>query len=224
MRGGLIAHRGGVFGTNFSENSLEAFSQAITKGTKGLECDLRKSKDGEIVIVHDPTIINGMEVINLNFKEIREIVPHICKAIDLLELVSQEAPSSYVVNLEIKEYDLYKDVFKLVTQFPQLNIFITSFLHSEIEHLQNLIIQQKHISLGLLFESYPLNMKEIIENTKYNIVIREYVLPKDKRHTLFDLLLRNSKRITVYTVNDIEKIVFYQSCGFNVITDSLISF
>jgi glycerophosphoryl diester phosphodiesterase len=47
-----FAHRGLHFGCEFPENSLVAFAAALEFGA-GIECDLRLTADGEIVVFHD---------------------------------------------------------------------------------------------------------------------------------------------------------------------------
>src|SRR5262249_54366745 len=47
----LIAHRGAS--TDAPEKPLLAFRRASGRGADGLECDLRMTKDGVIVICHD---------------------------------------------------------------------------------------------------------------------------------------------------------------------------
>lgn len=49
----LIAHRGGGSGP---ENSVEALVQAARRGADAVECDLRRTKDGALVVFHDDTL------------------------------------------------------------------------------------------------------------------------------------------------------------------------
>ncbi len=49
-----ISHRGN--GTGFPENTLDAFREAVRHGFSILETDLRISRDGHIVLAHDPTL------------------------------------------------------------------------------------------------------------------------------------------------------------------------
>lgn len=49
-----IAHRGGS--TLRPENTIAAFDHAVSLGVDGLECDVRLSRDGEAVVIHDPTL------------------------------------------------------------------------------------------------------------------------------------------------------------------------
>ncbi len=51
----LFAHRGG--GRLAPENTLEAFHDAVHRwGADVLETDVRLSRDGELVVIHDPTV------------------------------------------------------------------------------------------------------------------------------------------------------------------------
>ena len=49
-----IAHRGGS--ALRPENTLLAFDHAVSLGVDGLECDVQLSRDGEVVVMHDPTV------------------------------------------------------------------------------------------------------------------------------------------------------------------------
>ncbi|MFN7132645.1 MAG: glycerophosphodiester phosphodiesterase, partial [Myxococcales bacterium] len=50
-RPALVAHRGG--GLLRPENTLEAFAHALELGADVLELDVRLSKDGQVVVIHD---------------------------------------------------------------------------------------------------------------------------------------------------------------------------
>ena len=49
-----IAHRGGA--TLRPENTVAAFDHALTFGVDAIECDVHLSRDGEVVVIHDPTL------------------------------------------------------------------------------------------------------------------------------------------------------------------------
>jgi glycerophosphoryl diester phosphodiesterase len=49
-----IAHRGGSLLR--PENTLPAFDHAVSLGVDGLELDVHCSRDGEVVVIHDPTL------------------------------------------------------------------------------------------------------------------------------------------------------------------------
>jgi glycerophosphoryl diester phosphodiesterase len=49
-----IAHRGDPVAAR--ENTLPAFAAAVAQGADMVEIDLRRTRDGEIVVLHDPTL------------------------------------------------------------------------------------------------------------------------------------------------------------------------
>ncbi len=50
----MVAHRG--LSAGFPENTLAAFRNAIAGGVDAIELDLRRTADGEIVVLHDETV------------------------------------------------------------------------------------------------------------------------------------------------------------------------
>jgi glycerophosphoryl diester phosphodiesterase len=50
----VIAHRGGS--KLRPENTIAAFDHAASLGVAGFECDVHLSRDGEVVVIHDPTL------------------------------------------------------------------------------------------------------------------------------------------------------------------------
>jgi glycerophosphoryl diester phosphodiesterase len=51
----MSAHRGGPM-PGFPENAIETFENALTYGPCIIECDIRVSRDGHLVMMHDATI------------------------------------------------------------------------------------------------------------------------------------------------------------------------
>ena len=70
-----IAHRGGIV-EGYPENTLAAFRRAIFLGAGVIEIDIRGTKDGEVVILHDETLnrtTNGSgAVANYTLEELKE--------------------------------------------------------------------------------------------------------------------------------------------------------
>src|SRR5438552_1297682 len=71
----VIAHRGDH--TEGPENTLAAYEKAIELGADYIETDLRTTKDGELVIMHDATVnrmTNGKgNVKDITWKEIKQL-------------------------------------------------------------------------------------------------------------------------------------------------------
>jgi glycerophosphoryl diester phosphodiesterase len=51
----IVAHRGASF--EAPENTLAAFKRAWALGVEAVELDVRVTKDGEVVVIHDPTTL-----------------------------------------------------------------------------------------------------------------------------------------------------------------------
>ena len=90
-----IAHRGGII-EGYPENTLAAFRRAIASGAEVIEIDMRGTKDGEVVILHDETLdrtTNGKgSVTNYTLEELKEFDAGCRERIptyeEVLELVS----------------------------------------------------------------------------------------------------------------------------------------
>ena len=51
----VFAHRG--FSGAYPENTMLAFRKAIEAGADGIELDIHESSDGQLVIIHDESLI-----------------------------------------------------------------------------------------------------------------------------------------------------------------------
>jgi len=58
----VVAHRGFAFGTDFERNTADAFEYALDMGADAIECDLRITVDGEIIVHHDPLIRSNFKI------------------------------------------------------------------------------------------------------------------------------------------------------------------
>ncbi|WNQ10261.1 glycerophosphodiester phosphodiesterase [Paenibacillus aurantius] len=107
----VIAHRGAA--GEAPENTLASFKLALEQGCDGFELDVHLSKDGQIVVIHDPTIkrtTNGQgAVASLTLEELRQVdagswygEAFTGERIPTLEEVFDLAPSDLLINVEIK--------------------------------------------------------------------------------------------------------------------------
>ena len=88
----VIAHRGAS--ADFPENSLDAFSGAFEQGADWIELDVRRTKDGVLVVHHDAHLSDGRLIKDLDSHLLPEEVPSLADAF--------EASESMGVNVEIK--------------------------------------------------------------------------------------------------------------------------
>jgi hypothetical protein len=73
----IIAHRGGVVGDEYAENSPAALQAAIDRSYWMIEVDIRESKDGRLVVQHDPDFGrffgDKRELAGMSWEEIRKL-------------------------------------------------------------------------------------------------------------------------------------------------------
>jgi glycerophosphoryl diester phosphodiesterase len=100
----LLGHRG-VRGKK-PENTIEAFKLAFESGLDGIECDVQRSKDGELVLFHDFDI-HGKTLNKLSYLHIKSLDSQVPKLDELFEL-SQQYPGT-LLNVELKTERLRTD-------------------------------------------------------------------------------------------------------------------
>ncbi len=119
----VVSHRGDW--RNAPENSLQAFRNCIGMNVDMIEIDLKKTKDGHLVLMHDNTInrtTNGKgkpsdytleELRKLRLRNgIQVVTAH---QIPTLEEVLNLAKGKILINID-KGYDFFKDVYALLVK------------------------------------------------------------------------------------------------------------
>lgn len=71
MRAAIIAHRGAS--GDAVENSLEAFRLAVRQGADGIELDVHATRDGGIVVHHDPAVPGLGPIAEHTLAELRQV-------------------------------------------------------------------------------------------------------------------------------------------------------
>lgn len=111
----VAAHRG--WRSQFPENTMEAFRAAMDLGVDQVETDVRVTKDGELVLIHDPTVDRTTDgtgaVSDYTFSELQQLDAGSWKGAkftgcriptlkQFLELALQYP--TMTIDLELKEY------------------------------------------------------------------------------------------------------------------------
>ncbi|MFY0671841.1 MAG: glycerophosphodiester phosphodiesterase [Bacteroidia bacterium] len=146
----IVAHRGNS--SKAPENTLAAFELAIVEKADYFECDVRKSKDGKLVVIHDETVdrttngsglveempLNELQKLSAGFSEefgnqfVNEKIP-------TLEETLKLAKNRIKVEIEIKSKGLAQDVVFLVkTLKMNAEVIIISFDYDELVKIKEL--------------------------------------------------------------------------------------
>ncbi|ABB75384.1 glycerophosphoryl diester phosphodiesterase [Nitrosospira multiformis ATCC 25196] len=123
----VLAHRG--YHVTAPENTLEAFDAAIMAGVNGIETDVRMSRDGVPVLVHDRVMATGQAVSDLAHCEIEDVLGHKIPTLD-------EALAHFpdiLWNIELKTPHRLSTVFGVLEKYQACHrIIVSSFRHDLI--------------------------------------------------------------------------------------------
>ena len=117
----VVSHRGDW--RNAPENSLQAFKNCIDMGVDMIEIDLHKTKDGQLVLMHDNTInrttdgkgkVSDYTLAELKKLHLRNGMGRVTfHQIPTLEEVLNLSKGKILINID-KGYDYFKDVYVLL--------------------------------------------------------------------------------------------------------------
>lgn len=211
----VFAHRGAS--GDYPENTILAFSKALSIGVDGIELDVHKSKDGQLVVIHDEDVqrtFKGKGLIK-NYT-IDEIKSFMCRKFEFIERKDCKVPTlrevfelikneDIILNIEAKtdliHYDLEKDLLDLIKEYGiEDKIFMSSFNHKCLSILQNL---DNNFKYGALYEYEKDYAPEanVVEHAKklnvYSINISQELVSKE----VVELAHKNGIKVFVFTVN-----------------------
>jgi len=140
----IIGHRGAS--AIAPENTLLSFQRAFDDGADGIEFDVRLSKDGVPVIIHDDTIDRVTDAVGAVSSFTAEELANIDaeEGIPTLHSLFELLGTEYLYNIEIKDKEaqgqkVISAVLNVIEQFPDLDrsILLSSFEHSSVEYVQD---------------------------------------------------------------------------------------
>ncbi|SMC09159.1 glycerophosphodiester phosphodiesterase [Nitratiruptor tergarcus] len=152
---GVIAHRGG--GLEVPENTIKGIKHAIRIKADIVEVDIRSTKDGELILLHDSDFerVAGVakEAKELEFAYIKEnILIEDSEPVATLAEALESAKGKIAMFLEIKEPDTCQKVVELVQEYQmQQDVCIISFYEEVVSEVKRL---DSTITTGLVY-SYP---------------------------------------------------------------------
>jgi glycerophosphoryl diester phosphodiesterase len=145
-----IGHRGAR--AYAPENTLTSFRKALKIGVDAVELDVRKTKDNQLVVIHDADVKRTTDgeglVSELTLNEIKgfsaeqgEKIPTLEEAFDLLD-------KKVKVFVELKEPSEEEQLISLVRKKSlEKNVVVVSFLEDALKKVREL---NKNIETGLI--------------------------------------------------------------------------
>jgi len=174
----VMAHRGGRY--EFEENTMDAFRHCYDKGIRAFETDIRMTKDGVLVILHDDTLDRTYNatgsIENKTASELKDVLSQKGQRFLFLEEFLDylaDKPGMYIeLEMKVSNKTLYPDervreLCKLLhraaeAKKPADSIYVyTSFDERALNEIRNL--DEKAPTLYI--SSKPLS-EELIQNAK----------------------------------------------------------
>ncbi|HEX2980113.1 MAG TPA: glycerophosphodiester phosphodiesterase family protein [Anaerolineaceae bacterium] len=114
----VFAHRGAS--AHAPENTLSAFKLALAQGAPAMELDAKVTKDGQVIVMHDPSVdrtTNGHGLVkDLTLAELRELdagssfsPAYRGECVPTLEEVFAELGKKFFINVELTNYTTPND-------------------------------------------------------------------------------------------------------------------
>ncbi len=176
---GVVAHRGG--GQEATENTIEGIEYALKTKADIIEVDIRSTKDGELILLHDPDFIRVAGVDkspkDLDLASIRENILIADKEpIATLQEALEAVNGKTGMFLEIKEPETTERVLDLIEQYDARSwCAVISFYDEVIVKTKQRIPE---LTTGLVYSKPPGRIKEAAD------MGADFVLPHERLATI----------------------------------------
>jgi glycerophosphoryl diester phosphodiesterase len=208
-----VGHRGAK--AYEPENTLRSFGKAIELGVDAVELDVRRTKDGEIVVIHDADVkrtTNGEGLVaNLSLKELKsfkmekgEHIPTLDEALGLID-------KKVRVFIELKETGMEEHILSIVRKRKlEKNVVIVSFLEDALKRVREL---DSEVETGLIYAKHKNPLKAALElKTQWLLAFYRFIHTAnvEKAH-------KNGQKVLVWTVNMPEEVAEMAKKGVDAI-------
>jgi glycerophosphoryl diester phosphodiesterase len=211
----VFGHRGAPGYPRKAENTLSSFRKALQLGATGLEFDVRRCGDGQLVVIHDETLgrtTNGRgRVVDFTYDQLRKFDAGAGEPIPLLSDVLDELGAKCLLNIELKDRAISADIKELVLKKGlEREVIVSSFDWNE---------------LGPLLPEVPV---ALLASRPANLLSKAAELHATAVHPRRDIVTRSliehardlKLRVHVWTVNEPIEIAYFRELGVDgVFTD-----
>jgi glycerophosphoryl diester phosphodiesterase len=196
------------------ELTMAAYKAAIDDGADGFECDVRITKDNQLVLWHDPDMqrISGFSsrIADSTLSEIKDLYP---EAMSLEELLIFARDNKKELAIETKHPVptgnlVEKKVMELIKQEKVFaDIYVMSFSWLALEKIRMIDPQQQ--TVALLHDTFSFAMRRFTSAAN----IGPGISALRKRAQLFD----DPRNLFVWTVDDADDMRFCADNGVDVL-------
>jgi len=204
-----IGHRGAR--AYEPENTLSSFRKAIELGANAVELDVRKTKDGKLVVIHNADVnktTNGEGAVNeLTLEQIQKLVTDKNEHIPTLDDVLDSVGKRVKILIEIKEVGTEKQILDLIQQKGLTdNVIIVSFHEDALKKVREL---NSEVETGLIYVRHKNPIQTALDlKAKYLLSLYSFTHSANvkKAH-------ENGLKMIVWTINKKEEVEEYKKKG-----------
>lgn len=224
------AHRGAS--AAYPENTMLAFTEAAKIGADAIECDVQRTRDGVLVVIHDETVnrtTNGRGYVReSSFSTIKSLdagvkyhprfrgerIPRLEEVLDYIKTTNM------AINIEIKNDNIQfvgieEQMIKMIDQNKMAEqVTVSSF---NLISLQTVLSLAPHIETALLTSAFSKATPVLVKQMRMKAIhpSRRLVHPLFMQEALI-----HGIKVRPYTVNEISQMRVYQALGVAaIITD-----
>lgn len=197
----LIAHRGAS--RAFLENTLAAFQRALDLGVDGIELDVHGTRDGVLVVHHDPTLairhgeaVEQVPIASLSAAVVAAHRLHTGDAVPTLEAVFDLVGHRSTMYVEVKAAGVEALVAALLDRHPTVRAEVHAFDHRIPVGVRTL---RPGTPIGLLSASYPLDVRAVLAGANAEAFWQHAPLIDE---SLVHAVHAAGARLIAWTVND----------------------
>jgi glycerophosphoryl diester phosphodiesterase len=208
----IYAHRGSSI--EHPELTMAAYKAAIDDGADGFECDVRLSKDNQLILWHDSDMKriagNTARIADLTLKEIKD---HYRQVMTLEELLLLARDNKKELAIETKHpapsaYAVEKKIMNLLQQEKAAaDIHVMSFSWLAIENIKKIDPEQK--TVALLHDTFSFAMRRFTSAHSIGPGITAF---RKKPH-----LNQDPRNLFIWTVDDADDMRFCADNGVDVL-------
>lgn len=203
----IIAHRGAWHSANVRDNTLEAFHEALRLGVDMIECDVRRTRDGTVVLHHDPTI-DCQLLAQLSYRELNRVASSLGFQVPALTDLVAMTNGKTCLDVEIKEEGYESELVGLLEKHLQPEQFvITSFNDSTVRAIKR---NHPHVRAGLILgKAVPKNVfltrfVELFPGGRCRRTGADFLVPHYRllKFGFLERARKHNRAVFVWTVND----------------------
>jgi glycerophosphoryl diester phosphodiesterase len=204
-----IGHRGAR--AYEPENTLSSFRRAVELGVDAIELDVRKTKDNEIVVIHNSDVNKTTDgsgaVSDFTLEEIKRFVTEKGEHIPTLEEVLDAVGKRVKVLVELKEPGIEENVLDLIQRKRLIeNVILISFHEDVLRKVREL---NDKVTTGLIYVRHKNPIQSALD------LKAEYLLPLYRFTHSANVKKAHEKglKVIVWTINTKEEALEYKNKG-----------